>query len=414
MDASEVQCAAVVAAPIAEAVAWERALLDATSGRATREASSLTRRVLSFRQEEIRNEAAVGALKAFYLLAEVEAGRELLRRSVAILDGAIEDVDQGGAQGVGTVRRQARQVLIDQRMDAVAKWIETDLLREQLNGQLRQLIGLPYDDPLPIWPAADLEVTAESVDTGRAIELGLSQRTDIKLLEILLRNLNRQTLPVVEAALRQIDGALGVPSPRQRAALVLFGKHKQDTALSYRRQQLQKLLCTKRQAVAEEIRQAMLAVDSAAKQASVANERLGNRREQLIQEAEETVPGQSTLETSKGQLEAIEAERELVHQAVVRRIAEVELARALGMSAVEGGLGNWQANCCPSTGAGGPDQRPDPDPHLDTSAKTNDGPFGPPGVADTVQPLPLVLRPERWGDLPPAGSSHVGNPQLTP
>ena len=140
----------------------------------------------------------------------------------------------------------------------------------------------------------------------------------------------------VGSSLAAITGVAGAP----RAANCLLHA-KSDDELSSRRCQLNDLLTRQELAAAEEIRQAVLAIDIRLQQVVAENSADDHFRDLLqTQRLLRERPGSTVtvLDIAATDLKLLDAQRELVHQVMALRIAQVKLKEAQGLLVFE---------CCP-------------------------------------------------------------------
>ncbi len=335
----EAKCFAAAAAHLANLIQSENRLtaFDGSSGSAS--AVVLKSQWLAFCAVDERNKAASRALEVFYLLAEVEANRALLLRAFGEIDEAIANFDRLQSEGIRIAVDQDANQLRRQRIGLVGRWLESETALTRLNRRLRQLIGLTIDDPVAIWPAADLKVTVEAIDVASAVAVGMELRPDVELLRQLLRSVDGDTLAVVRSALGRIDGALGLPVLSARGFRRRSDRTREQEEVRLRRNQLRELLKGQQSLAAEEIRNAAMDVTAALDRIAVAKETLGNRRQRVksLQQKRGAAGGTTAFDISAARMQAIEAQRDLVHQVIAWRIAQVKLEETQGLLAFECG-----------------------------------------------------------------------------
>lgn len=335
----EVKCLAAAAAPLANLIEWEGRLAASDSGTRSARAVALKRRWLGFQAVEARNRAAGRALEVFYLLAEVEANRDLLRRGLKEIDEAIANLRRLESEGIRIPVGQDSHDLPRRRMDLLARWGESETAVRRLSGQLHQLIGLPLDDLMPLWPAADLQVTGDAVDVESAVTVGMEQRADIALLRQLVRSVDADTLALVRSTLGRIDSVLGATVSSPRAFLAYSSPTGREEETHVRRHQLRELLESQERLAAEEIRDAALNVTATLNQVVLAKGVRDNRRQRVesLEQRRGTADGITVFDISAARMQEIEAQRGLVHQVIAWRIAQVKLKQAQGALALECG-----------------------------------------------------------------------------
>ena len=176
------------------------------------------------------------------------------------------------------------------------------------------------------------------IDARAAVSDGLYRRANLNLLRMLIQSLEADTLDGVRLSLSAITGTAGTPA----AAACLLHVGSGDEVGS-RRRQLDDLLARQELAAAEEIRQAVFAVEIRLQQVATANRKVEFCREQLqVQRLSRERPGSTVtaLDIAAADLKLVDARRELVHQVMAWRIAQVKLKEAQGLLVFECCNGN--------------------------------------------------------------------------
>jgi outer membrane protein TolC len=325
----EVQCRAAVTCPLANALAGESAALACSSKRrkAARSSDEIKSQILAYRASEERNKAAGQALEAFYLLAEAEADRDLVRRSKEETAAMLDDVGRLEKQGIRVEKGLAD--LRRQWPDALDREAQVRLSVEQLNSHLRQLVGLSPDDSQPIWPVTDWKVVAEPLDEQAAIDEGLRHRADLGMVAMMAQSVDDDNVGGVRAGMGLITGMSG-------------GSGRRSGEAESRRSQLNQLYAGRQQAATEEIRLAVRTIEIRLQQIAIAKLKLGRAQEELdTLRLRRTRPdgGVTVLDVGAAELHLIERQSDLVHQVIAWRIAQAKLKEAQGLLAVECGVG---------------------------------------------------------------------------
>jgi hypothetical protein len=339
--AEECQCRAAASAAVADLLDAERQL--ATTGAAANcgkkaQAYAVAADLLALRAADERNRTAALALEAFYHLADAESARDSLRNSLAETQRSLDNFEQIKARGLhlDTDDRQLRQ----QQRELLDRQAELELSTAQINWQLKLLLGVDPRDPTPIWPEVDLTVVAQGADAESAVATGLTTRADLAILRLLVTTLDVETLPAARSALQQVDASLGSQGSQLRAVQELLHPAQSDREVDVRRCQLQRLLSERERMAIQQILAAAATVDTNLRQIAIAKDACHQRRQRLEQLDEKRSAGSVTpLERAAAQLEMIRADRDLIHQVVEWRIAQVKLKEAQGSLAVECGCG---------------------------------------------------------------------------
>ena len=169
-------------------------------------------------------------------------------------------------------------------------------------------------------------MTVEAIDAQSAVSDGLYRRADLNLLRMLMNCLDADSLDGVRWSLSAITGAAA--SPRAGSGLLAAGS---GDEVESRRRQMGDLLARQELAAAEEIRQAAFAVDVRLQQVAVANRKVDYFRDQVqMQRLLRRRPGSAVtaLDIAAADLQLLDARRELAHQVMAWRIAQVKLKEA--------------------------------------------------------------------------------------
>jgi hypothetical protein len=338
LDAERVQRWAAASAPVANAIRSER-----RPARAEHVpmgcAETVKSQMLVFRDIDERNRVAARALESFYLLAEVEANRDLLRGSLGEIDRTIAYFDRLKGEGIQIPLDEEPAAAEIQRLDLLGRRAQLSLTREKLSGLLRQSVGLDVDDTVPIWPAADLKVTIEPIDVEEAVSVGLALRADIGLLRSLSRSLDVETLAIVREALSEVNSVLGTSFSLAGKSRPLRRRLQEQAEVQTRRRQLKQLLAHQERVAAGAIRQAVRVVEIALDQIALAQAKLDNKESRVrsLKLRRASPGGPTAFDVSAAKLEVIQAKSDLLHQVIAWRIAQVRLKEAQGLLAYECG-----------------------------------------------------------------------------
>jgi hypothetical protein len=332
----DAQCAAAMQCPLANALTYEDGIAASQAGKrhGSQRAAAVRQQALAYRAADERNHAAAQALEVFYLLAEAEANREILGRSKKQIDAMLAEIQDLESRGVRVDKGAAEFRL--QQLELLDRQAELQLSLAQANSRLRQLMGISFDEPTPIWPEADWKVTVPAIDANAAVRDGLYRRADINLLRMLEQNLAADTSEAVSSILSLITGTTG----GSRAADCLLRIRSSDE-IDSRRRQLDDYLARQELAAGEEIRTAVFTLDIRLGQIAVAKRKADFFRDQVqVQRLLRQRPGSTvtTLDIAAADLKLLDAQRELVHQVMALRIAEAKLKEAQGVLVFE---------CCP-------------------------------------------------------------------
>ncbi len=333
LRAEEVQCLAAANAPLAKLYASESEAVLAGADRRSQSSAPTLSRLMTFRAIDQRNQTAGTALELFYSLAEAEANRDFLDRSIAEVDRAAANLDQLKQSGLKIpVDRTSLQ---RQKLDWLDRRIQLHSALRQMRGQLQQLCGFDADETTPIWPEADLTVTVTLTDAQAAIVEGLANRADLGALRMLGGSLSGDTLPAARSGMQTLSPGLGASLIGRR----LFGSQSYSEAeLQTRQSQLAQAQADTERTAGREITEAAQNVETRLREIAVAKERWDVWRQRVaeLKEKRET-DGVTAFDLSIAQLELLRAEGDVVHRVIAWKIAQAKLKQAQGLLAAECG-----------------------------------------------------------------------------
>ena len=340
LRAVEVQCLAAANAPIAKLYDAESEAVLANSNRRGQRTVATLSRLMAYRAIDERNKAAAAALELFYSLAEAEANRDILQRSVEQIDRATANLEELKRSGLKMPDDQT--ALRRQKLDWIDRHIQLSSAIRKIQGQLQQLCGFEMDQTAPIWPEADLTVTVTPVEAEAAVLEGLANRADLGALQMLAGSPNADTLPAVRSGMQAFSPGLGASIAAKR----LLSDRSADYGEARSRQsQLAQAQVNAELNVTWEIREAVWNIETRLREIAVAVERqeVWRQRGAALEEKRES-NGVTAFDLAAARLELHRAESELVHRVIAWKIARVKLKQAQGLLAVECGYG--LPGCC--------------------------------------------------------------------
>lgn len=340
LRAVEVQCLAAANAPIAKLYDAESEAVLANSNRRGQRAAVALSRLMAYRAVDERNKAAAAALELFYSLAEAEANRDILQRSVEQIDRAAANLEELKRSGLKVPDDQS--AFRRQKLDWLDRQIQLSSAIRKIQWQLQQLCGFEMDQTTPIWPEADLTVIVTPVDAEAAVLEGLANRADLGALQMLAGSLDADTLPAVRSGMQAFSPGLGASIAAKR----LLGDRSADYGEARSRQsQLAQAQVDAELNVTWEIREAVWNIETRLREIAVAGERqeVWRQRGAALEEKRES-NGVTAFDLAAARLELHRAESELVHRVIAWKIAQVKLEQAQGLLAVECGYG--LPGCC--------------------------------------------------------------------
>jgi hypothetical protein len=408
LSEAECQCAAAGHASVANLIDLENAIASCGNGKCRanqQQAAALQSELMAYRSASERNKAAAEAAELFFLLAEVEFGRDAVAQSLAEIDKIRDYMAQIRASGLdlniaGSAVYNRRGELLDQKAKLA-------LDGARLNSELRRRLGLDVDDQTPIWPDTDLKVQADQIDVDTAIAEGLAMRPDVAAMERLALCLDVKSLPHARSSLQAVDAVLGSATGKSCLAQFL-GNSAKNCEAANRAEQLHQLLVHLQRAVAEEIRQAVHAVETRIQQIAIAKQRLANRQKALDDlNLQWGGPDVTAFQISDAKLKLVQAQTDLVHQVVAWEIAHVKLKQAQGLFAMECGYTQ------PSNAAAydpADQEAPAAESNMDT-----EGDIAPPPAPPFAYEKPATLRqPESVAESDAADSRGPANDPSVP
>lgn len=375
----ECQCRAVEASSLGNLLASEGpAQQAAVKGR--RQPGDRGRTlVLAASSDEARNLSAAKALAIYYALAEGEARLDLSDQALAELDDVLAKI--------GQMRQQGLEIPVDpselerKRTELESERAELELAIARGNHELFRSLDLDVRDRRArIWPQTELRVDAVPLDEDLEIEIGLATRPEIRVLRLLARLPPSESVAATKMLLGGLNPMLGGASamPLRLVQLVFAAKHLEAEAPA-RRRQLAELRQRRELELADEIRQAVEAIETRTQRAILAKENLESCR-RLVADTEKKQPiSKATfVDLATSRLKLIEAESAAVSAAVAWQGAVLQLRQLQGRLAEECSLGpgGW----CGAV-SGGPSEQ-----------------IIPPPPADVQEPLPSVV--EELPDAP--------------
>lgn len=342
LSPEQCQCLAVKASSEGNSMASERRALIATaSPHGLSEDEQLKIQVLWASELEARNHSSADALTAYYHIAQAEANRPLLARSLEELDDALANVTRLRQHGMqlpfddGELKRQ-RLALIDKQLK-----LTSDL--DRLNAQLVQLLGLTTDEVRPrIWPTADLTVHVAPIDIDVAVAAGVATRPELRLLATMRRSLRAKNVAITRDVVGGASALIG--SQGKFTGLVsllgvrdVIGQRRANRReLPTRQRQLADYYEQRRREVTAQIQQAVLEVESSLRRTAVEKEAVLAWRAQIDELAEKNRIDEATfLDITRARLHRLEAESDEIEQVIAWKVAQVKVKEAQGMLVTE-------------------------------------------------------------------------------
>ena len=342
LDSLTCQCRAATNLTAANLVELERywaKIIISCDTKNVRENYCLDRDLLALRATGLRNEAAGAALRAFYQLAGVEAQKHYLQQGIDELQQTLDRIAQLESKGIDLPGKIDRSAIISQIAELEDQKLELDFLRIQLNGQLQKLTCCPLDEYTFYWPQLDWQPDLLPVDVECELAEGLTTRSDLRGLALVICQLEKNTLPVARGVLKFAESTVGTVEPQDGVIHWLRCRTCNDTELPIRCRQLSLFYSDTEQTATAEIKGAAYKI-GLQQQRVVAARQLLESLEDELRELEDTrdIDDVSIFEISNARARIYSARSKLLKQVVELKIARVGLREAQGMLAVECGF----------------------------------------------------------------------------
>ena len=293
---------------------------------------------------EARNRAASDALELYYRLAESEARRDIIRRSLAEIGKLLADEETlrlGGTRtGTEFETLRAERAVQESAAD------DLELAIDRLNGAIKlQLRLAPRGADWRVWPADSWEVVDDRGNIPAAVALGLASRGDLRMLTLLTRQSTPGSLAAAKLVLTSTNALLGADceSPGHPLFVLihaLMGRDPNEDDYASIARQIDAFRDDRERTVAEEIRQAAVTVQVRLRQVAVAQDRLGGTEARVRDETEREARGiGSSTAVANARLKLLTAEANRVEAVMAWKIARVKLKEAQGLLADECGPG---------------------------------------------------------------------------
>ena len=342
IDASTCQCRAATNLTRANLVEleryWAKVVVECDT-KNVRENYCLERDLLSLNATGLRNAAAGAALEAFYQLAGIEVHKHYLQMAIDESRLTLSRIDRLQEKGVELPDEVDRSVVVGQIAELEDRKFQLDFLRIQLNGQLQKMMSCPLDEHTFFWPQLDWQPDLTPVDVQGAVALGMDTRTDLRGLELVICQLEKNTLPVARAVLNVAESTVGTVEPQRGVIHWLRCHNCNETELPVRCRQLALFYSEAEQGATAEIKGAAYKI-VLQQQRVVAAQSLVEELQTHRLSLEETrdINNVSVFEISNARARIYDAQSKLMEQVVQLHIAQMKLREAQGLLAVECGF----------------------------------------------------------------------------
>jgi predicted secreted protein len=353
LDEHTCQCTAAGNAYLANMLRLEQHLAtmfaECESARTSRNLT-LQRNLLALYAADKRGLAASNAMLAFYYLNELET-------AIPYLDRVIEETSDAQQRAAKLTGQDLAPTLDPtdferQLLELRDRRAELDLRRLELNGQLQRQLGCTLATDDFFWPQVSPVVEAEPVDVDAAVAVGLATRQDLRMIRLVICNLEREKLTVVQAFLGAVDGALGTATVQDGTLHRLRCIACSDNEVPVRCRQLKILLDDAERAATVAIRLAAFEVKAHYERIVIAQQKVDSWRARVDRlTAKRAVEDTTVFEISAAQNELYQAEIDVVHHVTQLRLARLALRQAQGL--LPGECGYAPVICCPPCDDGG-------------------------------------------------------------
>jgi len=328
-----------------------QAILDLTASRNYQSAKEIVRA-----DEHVMNDArdlvvlAVGAsyLQVSAAKERVTAGQAQLDTATALFQQASQQHDVGVLAQTDVNRSRIQMLTARQRLET----LRNDLAKQKIS--LARLIGLPADDHFDVSDVVGFS-SASAIDVGAALKTALEQRQDLKANDAQLRaaRLTRSAARAERLPTLSVNGDYGVNGTSTDEAhrtfsatalvsvpLWLGGRtggsvQVADAALRQRAADRENAMGR----VEAEVRGAVLDMQAAGSQVSVADDNLEVAKENLELFRQKLEAGVSdNVELVQAQEAVATAQLDVINSVLAHNVAKLAFARALGEAA-----SNWRA-----------------------------------------------------------------------
>jgi outer membrane protein TolC len=330
LTAQQCACLTIAASPVARLQQEEVSLVSA--GPLGNRRGSLRSAVLLYSAQELQNQAAGSALEAYYHLAEAEGKADLLAKG-------IEELSHAQSETEATVKRGlkppvALDVWMRQLLTARSDSIQAQTTIDKLNSELRTLAGLQQcGENWRIWNPEQYQVSDTPIDAEAAVAIGLASRPELLLLRTLVGEAGLGSTSVMDDLLHSISPLLGAhPHPMLCVLVKPFTILAGHADAQTRRSQLSEYLSERENAVAEEIRQAVNALNNRTQLVALASARERSWAEKVNDIRSRQQQGLASFaEVAAANLDWFKARGDVIQEVMAWHVAWVKLRQAQGL-----------------------------------------------------------------------------------
>jgi len=297
--------------------------------------------ILHYLALEDRNRSGAEALDKYYQLGAAEGDLDIVRMSLATADSVLAKARNLKAQGLEVTLDDAK--LYGQQLELQAQSVRLRLNIEQLNGDLRVALDFcPSDAEWRFWPSDAFEVAAEPISPMAAVAVGLANRPELVLLDLLEKELDSDNESAVQQLLRALSGALAMSKspplcPKLHMLLTLLCSPCDDTReLRIRQAQLHEYHAHREREVVERIGQAVRTIQAQMEVVALARHQAKSWEDKVHESQDKEKKGVGSFaETTDAEGEWFKARRKIVEETANLQRAWVLLHQAQGILPAE-------------------------------------------------------------------------------
>ena len=215
---------------------------------------------------------------------------------------------------------------------------------------ITELADLPWSDISTDQPAADIAAADDPLDVEALVAEGMASRAELRMLRLVGRNLDADTLGVARRVLAQVSPLLGGATSKTRQCFVrLTERREAENDLPAVCRQLRDWTRDREEAVAAEIRVAAIECSGNKARVAIARQQLAlEERMAADLRRRQTVGESDALAIHVADLDVAMARRTVVEREVAWELSRVKLLQARGLLAAQCGRG---VACAPGSGA---------------------------------------------------------------
>jgi hypothetical protein len=336
----EIQCRAAERSAIARLLGNERRAVPQPTSTLHRKRDTeariamLRREVLALAADEARNRDAGTALVAYWKLAEAERSLGILAGAIAVADQAIADHHRLTARGLELPTSPEK--LLTRRLSVDDASLAADTARRSLVVAIQEMTDLAGSDIGTDPPAADIDLADDPPDVAALVAEGMALRPELKMLRLLERNLDAETVGVARKVLAQASPLLGGSETKTMQCLAWLTERRATENLPAVRRELQVWTRDREKTVAAEISVAALECSGTRARVAIARQQLALEELMANDLRKRLSVGESdALAIHIADLDVMTAKRAVLEREVSWELARVKLLQSRGLLAAQ-------------------------------------------------------------------------------